>query len=152
MEFDLSVYTPIIVNVFLTVITAVIGAVGLAVRSFVNSKLNAEQLANLNTVATIAVQAAEQLYGALEGDQKKQFALDYAEAELAKRGIKVETDQLSAIIEAAVMAEFNYPASVEPAAPPAETSVVMSTGDEATPGVVVSTPAGDGSTDADDIL
>jgi LL-H family phage holin len=138
VEFDLSVYTPIIVNVFLTVITAVIGAVGLAVRSFVNSKLNAEQLANLNTVATIAVQAAEQLYGAFEGDQKKQFALDYAEAELAKRGIKVETDQLSAIIEAAVLAEFNYPAAVEPAPAPAETVVSQSADSEGQ--VVTSTP------------
>lgn len=117
-------WTPIIAQVLGVVVTGVIGLVGLSVRSFLQSKLNNEQLVFVEDVAAIAVQAAEQTYKAGNGEVKKEFALDFLEAELTKRGIKVDVDEISTIIEAAVMKEFNFPASVEPAPAPAETVVV----------------------------
>src|SRR5690349_19694772 len=132
---DLS---PYLTQLFLAVATGVIAFVGNEVRKFTKSRFNNEQLSVLSNVATIGVQAAEQLYGALGGEQKKDFAFQYAQAELAKRGIKVDPDQLSTIIEAAVLAEFNYPAAVEPAQSPSET-VVESSADQAGQ-VVTDTP------------
>lgn len=125
MEAFVDQLTPIITQLAVVVITTVIGAVGYTIRQWANAKFNSEQLSVINDVAVIGVQAAEQLLNRFGGEEKKKFALEYAEAELARRGIKVDLDQLSAIIEAAVLAEFNYPAAVEPAAPPTETVVSM---------------------------
>jgi LL-H family phage holin len=125
--------TPLLINVAIGVVTTIIGVVGVAFRSFLNAKLNAEQLALFNEVATIGVQAAEQLYGAANGDAKKDFAIQFVEAELAKRGIKnVDVDRIASVIEAAVLAEFNFPAAVTPAEAPAETVVVAGPANEAT--------------------
>lgn len=125
MDAFMDQLTPIIVQVMMLVVTTVIGAIGFAARKWINTKFNKEQLEVINDIALVGVQAAEQLFKHFDGEAKKQFALEYAEAELAKRGINVDLDELSTIIEAAVLAEFNYPASVEPATPPTETVVSM---------------------------
>jgi LL-H family phage holin len=118
---DLS---PYLAQLFLAVVTAVVAFVGNEVRKFTKANFNDKQFEVINKVATVGVQAAEQLYADFDGETKKQHALDYAEAELAARGIKVDTDQLSNIIEAAVMDQFNYPGSVTPATGDATADVV----------------------------
>ena len=51
---------------------------------FLRAKLSTEQLTTLKQVANIAVYAAEQLFGAKMGKDKKAYALDYAKKLLAK--------------------------------------------------------------------
>lgn len=116
--------TAILTNVALSVVIAAIGFVGRAVHGWVNANKNDKNLGFVISVATMAVQAAEQVYGSEAGQDKKQFALDYVKAELTRRNIQVDVDAISAAIESAVMAEFNFPASIEPADPPTETVVV----------------------------
>lgn len=122
---DLS---PILSQLFLAVATAVIGFVGLAARNFINANKNNKNFGFLTDLAEVAVQAAEQLYGRQNGDDKKAYAESVVQAALEKQGIKVDVPALEAAIEAAVMREFNYPAAVEPATPPTETQVTMAGG------------------------
>lgn len=69
---------------------------------FLRQKLNAEQLATLTQVANIAVYAAEQLFGAKMGKDKKAFALDYAKKLLAKFKLTFDEEVVDAAIEAQV--------------------------------------------------
>jgi len=125
-------FTPIIVNAVVATIGIVVAAVGVQVRKVQASTANNHNADFINKVAEIAVQAAEQVYGAASGDAKKGYAIDFAEKWLASRGVKVDLDLLDTALESAVMREFNYPAAVEPAAPPTETTVTMPGGDAET--------------------
>jgi hypothetical protein len=125
-------FTPIIVNAVVAAIGIVVAAVGVQVRKVQASTANNHNADFINKVIEIGVQAAEQVYGAAEGDQKKAYAIDFAEKWLADRGVKVDIDILDSAVEAAVMREFNYPTAVEPAAPPTETTVTMPGGDATT--------------------
>lgn len=129
--------TGLLVNAALAAAVAVIGFVGRAVHGWVNANKNDKNLGFLLSVATLAVQAAEQVYGS-DGEAKLNYATEYVKAELARRNIPIDVDQIRTTIEAAVMAEFNYPGAVTPADAPAETDVVTSSGDQ--PETVVTTP------------
>ncbi len=121
-------FTPIIVNAVIVVVGAVAAAIGVQIRK-VQATVSKDKNADfINKVIEIGVQAAEQVYGAANGDTKKDYALDFAEKYLASKGIKVDLDVLDTAVEAAVMREFNYPAAVEPATPPTETSINMAGG------------------------
>lgn len=98
-----------LVPVFITVLTAVIGVVGNEVRKLVKANTTDTQVTAFQKFARIAVQAAEQMYGAAEGDAKFEYAKNYIEAELAKRGVKVDADAVQAAIESAVLEQFNWP-------------------------------------------
>ncbi len=108
-----------LIPVFLTTVTAVIGFVGNELRKQIAARTTNDQVEFLQRVAAIGVQAAEQLFGELAGEEKKAFALQYIQAELDKRGIKLDAAQLEALVEATVLEQFNWPA-VEPT-PPTET-------------------------------
>lgn len=129
--------TGLLVNAALAAAVAVIGFVGRAIHGWVNANKNDKNLGFLISVATLAVQAAEQVYGS-DGESKLNYATEYVKAELARRNIPIDIDQIRTTIEAAVMAEFNYPAAVNPADAPAETDVVTSAGEQ--PETVVTTP------------
>ena len=85
-----------------TAITGAVAFVSQAVRKFLNTKLNAEQLTLLMQIANRAVLAAEQTGLDKTGEQKKDEAVSIAVTFLAAYGIKVSGAQLEAAIEAAV--------------------------------------------------
>lgn len=67
---------------------------------YIKSKTTAEQQKKICAWVKIAVEAAEQIYaGVGRGDEKKQYVLDWLEA----RNIKVNADEINAMIEAAVL-------------------------------------------------
>lgn len=66
------------------------------------SKLSVEQLATLKQIVNIAVYAAEQLFGAKMGADKKKFALEYAKKLLAKFKLTFDEEAVDAAIEAQV--------------------------------------------------
>lgn len=65
---------------------------------YINKKLSAEKVAELQKWVEIAVHAAEQLYGSKTGQQKK----DYVISLLNSKGIKFDVDDVEAMIEAEV--------------------------------------------------
>lgn len=143
----LTVFSPYIGEVFVTVATAVIAFVGKAAYGFITAHKNDKNFQFLTSIAEKAVQAAEQLYAEYDGDTKKQFALDFVQSWLDANHLKIDAKAVDAAIEAAVMTEFNFPAAVEPASPPAEAEVVSTP--DADPDVSVATPVdGTGATDS----
>jgi hypothetical protein len=56
----------------------------------------------IEQAAEFAVKAAEQMYAAGEGEAKKAQAMEWAEAFLKSRGIRVDLEIVEAAIEAAV--------------------------------------------------
>lgn len=83
----------------IVLIGGVLSAFGLP---FLRSKLSVEQLATLKQVVNIAVYAAEQLFGAKMGKDKKAFALEYAKKLLAKFKLTFDDEVVDAAIEAQV--------------------------------------------------
>lgn len=69
---------------------------------FIKAKLSGEQLNTLKQIINIAVYAAEQLFGAKMGKDKKAFALAYAKKLLAKFGLTFDDEAVDAAIEAQV--------------------------------------------------
>lgn len=65
---------------------------------WLKTKLSKDQEETLYTVVSIAVMAAEKLYGAKKGDDK----LAYVERYLEARGVKVDTMRLKAYVNAAI--------------------------------------------------
>lgn len=65
---------------------------------YINKKLSAEKVEELQKWVEIAVHAAEQLYGSKTGQQKK----DYVISLLNSKGIKFDVDDIEAMIEAEV--------------------------------------------------
>lgn len=69
---------------------------------FLRSKLSVEQINTLKQVANIAVYAAEQLFGAKMGKDKKAYALEYAKKLLAKFNLTFDEEAVDAAIESQV--------------------------------------------------
>ena len=67
---------------------------------WIKSKTTGQQQANLAAVVKMLVFAAEQLYGANQGQQK----LEYVKAKLAERGYDIDIEQ----IESAVAQYINF--------------------------------------------
>lgn len=122
-------FTPLAVNFAVTVAGIVLAFLGKAVRDFTVANKDNKNYGLLVSIVENAVQAVEQVYKDVDGDTKKSAAIAMAEAALEARGIKVDLDEIDAAIEAAVLREFNFPAAVEPAAPPTETVVNVSPSD-----------------------
>ena len=88
------------------IVSLIIAALGLILTGiflpYVKTKVSAENLSTIYTFVKIAVNAAEQLYGAKMGEKKKQYVVDY----LAEKGIYVDIDivasEFNAMIESAV--------------------------------------------------
>lgn len=65
----------------------------------IKQRVSADKLAKWQKYVQIAVQAAEQLYDAAQGKEKKAYVLEY----LASKGIKFDAATVDKMIEAAVL-------------------------------------------------
>ena len=83
-------------------IQAIIALVSVIITSFLipllKRKLSAEKLEELKRWVSIAVNAAEQLYGSKTGEQKKEYVVAF----LLSKGIVFDVDEVNALIEAEV--------------------------------------------------
>ena len=67
---------------------------------FLKSRISADQLAEAKMWATIAVQAAKQLYiGSGKGREKKEYVLKFLES----KGFKLDADSIDNLIESSVL-------------------------------------------------
>lgn len=84
-------------------ITTIVGYIAFAIKLFVN------KLANDNTKKTVAktvVQAVEQIYKDLHGEEKLNKGIEYMANLLNEKGIKASETEIRLLIEGAV-GEFN---------------------------------------------
>lgn len=65
---------------------------------YIKKKMSAEKFSELQRWVGIAVEAAEQIYGSKTGNQKKEYVVNF----LLSKGIVVDVDSVSALIEAEV--------------------------------------------------
>lgn len=86
-----------------TIFTAILCAIGGCAAYIVNKFLNTE---TKRKIAKAAMLCVEQVWKELHGEDKMNKALEYAEKELAKKGIKFDADEMKLFIEAA-LCEFN---------------------------------------------
>ncbi len=84
------------------IILIIFGAIAAFGIPFLRTKLSADQIATLKQIVRIAVYAAEQLFGAKMGQDKKAFALNYAKQLLEKLHLTFDTEAVDAAIEAQV--------------------------------------------------
>ncbi len=90
--------TPVI-EALITLISAIITVFVLPkLTQWLKSKLSAEQQSALKEWVRIAVAAAEQLYGSKTGLQKKEYVVSF----LLSKGIVVDIDEVTALIESEV--------------------------------------------------
>ena len=87
---------------YTALIQAIITLVSLIITGFLipllRKKLSNEKLDELKKWVSVAVRAAEQLYGSKTGQQKKEFAVAY----LLSKGIVFDVDEVNALIESEV--------------------------------------------------
>lgn len=88
-------YTKIITSV-IALVTALISAFFIP---WLKERVSADKLAKWQQYVEIAVRAAEQLYAANEGAEKKAYVLQY----LAEKGIQFDSDTVDKMIESAVL-------------------------------------------------
>ena len=114
-----DILTPELTNTIVTaVISVLVGLVAYALKQvpgFIKAKTTAEQFAFLQNVATVAVQAAEQLHLAGYIQDKKGVAIGIVVRELQAKGLKVDATSIDHAIEAAVMDAFNTEKVTDPA-------------------------------------
>lgn len=107
--------TALLVELAVTLLVALVGvilaAITPAIQRYVRSKVTEQQYETLESIASVAVNAAEQIYKNElgKGTEKRAYALEVMTNAMAKRGINLSPAELEAIIEAAVMKEFNFP-------------------------------------------
>ena len=65
---------------------------------YIKKKLSNERLEELKKWVSVAVKAAEQLYGSKTGQQKKEYVVSF----LLSKGIKFDAGKVEAMIEAEV--------------------------------------------------
>ena len=90
-------------SILYTVLTAIFAWLGVKIKALVNKYLDNKIKKD---IARTVVQAVEQLYKDLHGEEKLNEALVAASSMLAEKGITVTDLELHTLIEAAV-AEFN---------------------------------------------
>lgn len=87
---------------YTALIQAIITLASLVITGFVipllKKKLSNERLDELKKWVSVAVKAAEQLYGSKTGQQKKEYAVAF----LLSKGIVFDVDEVNALIEAEV--------------------------------------------------
>lgn len=90
-------------TILYSILTAIAGYVGIVVKNLYQKYINDK---TKQDVAKTVVQAVEQMYKDLHGDEKLQKALEAASDMLMTKGISISDIELRMLIEAAV-AEFN---------------------------------------------
>lgn len=85
------------------IISAVIALISALVSAFLipwlKTKIDADKLQTIKTYVEIGVKAAEQLYAATDGEEKKAYAINF----LAEHGIRFDVSTIDQLIEAAVL-------------------------------------------------
>jgi uncharacterized membrane protein len=96
-----------VLPVLFTAITGLVIAWITKVVNQIKSNINDDAEWVIQQAVTAAVLAAEQQGLVNDVMDKKSYAVDVATEWLAQKGIKIDLDRLSVLIEAAVMQEFN---------------------------------------------
>lgn len=81
------------------VVKLIVAVLCVAVIPYIKTRYSASQLETARTWIAIAVKAAEQLYAAEQGSEKKNYVVSY----LLDKGIKVDAKDLDKLIEASVL-------------------------------------------------
>ena len=85
------------------IISAVIALISALVSAFLipwlKTKIDANKLQTIKTYVEIGVKAAEQLYAATDGEEKKAYVINF----LAEHGIRFDASTIDQLIEAAVL-------------------------------------------------
>ena len=85
------------------IISAVIALFSALVSAFLipwlKTKIDANKLQTIKTYVEIGVKAAEQLYAATDGEEKKAYVINF----LAEHGIRFDVSTIDQLIEAAVL-------------------------------------------------
>ena len=88
-----------LINILASLITAVIGIGGIYIINFLNNKIGHEKLQKYYTLAKTIVMSIEQLNPQLDGNDKKDLAINKI-VELTKN--KITPEEAETLIEAAV--------------------------------------------------
>lgn len=99
MKLDLT----LVLEAIFTLLSAVVTAFVLPV---LKKRLTAEQTETLRTWVRIGVAAAEQLYGSDAGQKKKDYVLSF----LLSKGLVVDVDEVTALLESEVFRLTNHEA------------------------------------------
>ena len=89
-------------QVFLGVISLITIIITSIVVPWIKSKTTATQQDTIRTLATVAVYAAQQLFGNGNNDEKKEYALQQVSEGLKKYHINLTSDEISTYIEGAL--------------------------------------------------
>ena len=85
------------------IISAVIALISALVSAFLipwlKTRIDANKLQTIKTYVEIGVKAAEQLYAATDGEEKKAYVINF----LAEHGIRFDVSTIDQLIEAAVL-------------------------------------------------
>ena len=130
MEFIKNFISEYGTTILYAILTAIGGYLGIWAKKLYTKYVNDK---TKQAVAKTVVQAVEQLYKDLRGEEKLEKALEAASDMLTERGIMVTDLELRILIEAAV-GEFNKAFEKDPAADITSTEDVIGT-DTATDGV-----------------
>lgn len=88
-----------ITDIVIAAVTLIVAIITAVVIPFVKGRTTAEQFAHIKMWVGIAVDAAEQVFrGSGRGAEKKEYVVEF----LRQRGIKLDADEISAMIEAEV--------------------------------------------------
>ena len=126
MEFIKNFISEYGTTILYAILTAIGGYLGIWAKKLYTKYVNDK---TKQAVAKTVVQAVEQLYKDLRGEEKLEKALEAAADMLAERGITVTDLELRILIEAAV-GEFNKAFEKDPAADVTSTEDVIGTEDE----------------------
>lgn len=91
-----------ITNILLGLLLVIFGIVGAVVIPWVKTHMSAEQISILSGIAQTAVFAAEKIFGAKAGKDKKAYALELVKNWLAERNLTFDDTAIDAAIEAQV--------------------------------------------------
>ena len=125
MEFIKNLISEYGTTILYAILTAIGGYLGIWAKKLYTKYVNDK---TKQAVAKTVVQAVEQLYKDLRGEEKLEKALEAAADMLAERGITVTDLELRILIEAAV-GEFNKAFEKDPAADITSTEDVIGTED-----------------------
>lgn len=96
MTFDITQIVVALIGLLAAVITTV-------AIPWIRTKLGAQRWEQLQSIALVAVQAAEQLYKAGQGEAKLKYALERTREAMRKMGVSYDEGTIRAAIEAAVL-------------------------------------------------
>lgn len=103
MEFIITIINTYGTQIIAAILTALCGGVAVGVKTLCTKYINTEIKQNL---AKTAVQAVEQVYKDIHGEEKLNKAMEYLAATLKEYGIEISTTEMKLLLEAAV-GEFN---------------------------------------------